>query len=176
MDPTNGFTAINATLLKVLPLDKIEKRYFFESDLLFRLGCIRAVVWDVPMPAIYANEQSNLSVRKAALHFPVKHVVRFTKRLFYSYFLRGFNAGSVLLVAGITSLLFGVIYGTVHWLESALTSTLAPAGVVMLAALPVLLGIQCLLNFLGLDISNTPSRPIAPMLALLPDRSHSAEK
>jgi glycosyltransferase involved in cell wall biosynthesis len=35
MDPTNGYTAIHAGALSLLPLSKIEKRYFFESDMLF---------------------------------------------------------------------------------------------------------------------------------------------
>ena len=34
-DPTNGFTAIHADAARFLPFDKISKRYFFESDMLF---------------------------------------------------------------------------------------------------------------------------------------------
>src|SRR5690606_29907223 len=34
MDPTNGYTAIHTSVLRELPLDKIEKRYFFETDML----------------------------------------------------------------------------------------------------------------------------------------------
>ncbi|MGT2491530.1 hypothetical protein ACU4GD_15835 [Cupriavidus basilensis] len=34
-----------------LPFDKISERYFFETDILFRLGTYRAVVVDVPMDA-----------------------------------------------------------------------------------------------------------------------------
>ncbi len=36
-DPTNGFLAIHSTAARGLPFDKIAKRYFFESDMLFRL-------------------------------------------------------------------------------------------------------------------------------------------
>ena len=39
-DPTNGFVAIHASLIDLLPLDKIANRYFFESDLLFRLNIL----------------------------------------------------------------------------------------------------------------------------------------
>ena len=53
MDPTNGFTAIHASVLKVLPLEKIDERYFFESDMLFRLNTVRAVVKELPMEASY---------------------------------------------------------------------------------------------------------------------------
>jgi dolichol-phosphate mannosyltransferase len=37
-DPTNGYTAIHVDVLGRLPFDKISKRYFFESDMLFRLN------------------------------------------------------------------------------------------------------------------------------------------
>ena len=50
-DPTNGYTAIHASVAARLPFAKIAPRYFFESDMLFRLGLLRAVVRDVPMPA-----------------------------------------------------------------------------------------------------------------------------
>src|SRR5690606_32001950 len=48
-DPTNGFTALHADVARYLPLSKISKRYFFESDMLFRLNTLRAVVHDIPM-------------------------------------------------------------------------------------------------------------------------------
>ena len=48
-DPTNGYIALDARLLEVLPLDKIDKGYFFETDLLFRVGLMRAKVLDIPM-------------------------------------------------------------------------------------------------------------------------------
>ena len=62
-DPNNGFTAVHISALKRIPLYKVSKRYFFESDMLFRLSIIRAVVWDVPMDAKYGDEKSNLSGR-----------------------------------------------------------------------------------------------------------------
>ena len=63
-DPTNGFTAIHAAVLRQLPQDKLARDWFFESDLLFRLGTIRAVVCDVPMPARYDGETSSLVIRR----------------------------------------------------------------------------------------------------------------
>ena len=50
-DPTNGYTAIHADVAKHLPFEKISKRYFFETDILFRLNTVRAVVVDMPMEA-----------------------------------------------------------------------------------------------------------------------------
>lgn len=42
-DPTNGYTAISARIAAHLPLEKISKRYFFETDILFRLNTLREV-------------------------------------------------------------------------------------------------------------------------------------
>jgi len=41
-DPTNGFTAIHGAVARRIPVAKLSPGYFFESDLLFRLGILRA--------------------------------------------------------------------------------------------------------------------------------------
>jgi glycosyltransferase involved in cell wall biosynthesis len=71
IDPTNGFTALHAVAAQEVDLAKVDHRYFFESDMLFRLNIARAVVKDVPMPAIYGLEHSNLSIGHVLLEFPV---------------------------------------------------------------------------------------------------------
>jgi glycosyltransferase involved in cell wall biosynthesis len=156
MDPTNGFTAIHYQALKLLPLDKIENRYFFESDMLFRLGTVRAVVADMPMDAKYADEVSHLNIRKVLFEFPPKYFVRFFKRIFYNYFLRDFNVASAELIFGSLFFVFGFIIGSYYWSESIRTGISATSGTVMLAALPVILGTQLLLSALSFDIQNLP--------------------
>ena len=37
-DPTNGYFAIHAEVARRIPWDKVARRYFFETDLLFRLS------------------------------------------------------------------------------------------------------------------------------------------
>ena len=41
---------------------RVSRRFFFETDLLYHLGTLRAVVRDVPMPARYADEVSNIRI------------------------------------------------------------------------------------------------------------------
>ena len=67
-----------------LPLSKLSKRYFFESDILFRLNTIRAVVTDIPMVAVYDNQVSNLKIREICGEFALKHLGNTGKRLFYN--------------------------------------------------------------------------------------------
>jgi dolichol-phosphate mannosyltransferase len=163
-DPTNGYTAISAEVLSHLPMQKIESRYFFESDMLFRLGTMQAMVVDLPMTAVYGDETSGLHVRKIAGKFLTGNIRNFCKRVFYSYFLRGFSIGSLQLLIGSAFLIFGVTFGAHGWAVSAATGTPATTGTVMLAALPVILGVQLLLSFLSFDIAAMPTRAISTVL------------
>jgi len=163
MDPANGYTAISAKTLKHLPLDKIDRRFFFESDMLFRLNTIRAVVQDLPMYSDYGKEKSNLSIPGVVFRFPFKYMNRFFKRIFYNYFLRDFNIGSLELLMAFIFLMFGFIFGGIHWITSLKTLQPATAGTVLLAGLPVILGFQSLLSFLHYDLINIPQKPITAM-------------
>lgn len=160
VDPTNGFTAIHARPLAVLPLDKISRRYFFESDMLFRLNTLGAVVEDVPMDAVYGDERSNLRISQVWREFAVRNLVNFNKRVFYNYFLRGFSVASTELIVGTAALAFGVVFGAVEWTSSVSSGTPVTAGTVMLAALPVMLGVQLLLSFLAFDMRSVPTVPL----------------
>lgn len=163
-DPNNGYVAIDAKVLACLPLDKISRRYFFESDMLFRLNTLRARVVDLPMQACYSDETSSLDPLKMVPHFLKRHLVNAFKRITYSYFLRDFSIASLELVAGVLMLGFGLIFGAATWIANMHHGVATPTGTVMLAALPVLMGVQFLLAFAGFDIASTPASPIGPLL------------
>ena len=159
-DPTNGYTAIHADCARHLPFDKISRRYFFETDMLFRLNTLGAVVADVPMDAKYGDEVSNLKISKVVTEFAAKHVRNLGKRLFYNYYLRNMSLASLELPLGLLLVAFGAVYGVSHWLDSASDRVATPAGTVMLAALPVIMGVQLILAFLAYDIASVPTRPL----------------
>jgi glycosyltransferase involved in cell wall biosynthesis len=159
-DPTNGYTAIHRAALSLLPLDKVADGYFFETDLLFRLATVRAVVIDVPMRAIYADETSALRISRILLRFVRGHLVNFGKRIVYNYFLRDFSIASLELVLGVLMLAFSGIFGGWKWITNYEARAETPAGTVMLAALPAILGVQFLLSFLSADIASEPSIPL----------------
>ena len=165
MDPTNGYTAIHVKVLKRIPVEKLAKRYFFESDMLFRLSTLRASVVDIPMVAQYRDEQSNLRISKVMFEFPGKYAMRFFKRIFYNYLLRDFNAGSVQLALGFLLTLVGLGFGVSHWIASIASGVAATSGTVMLAALPILLGGQLLIGALNYDIGSVPRRCIHELLS-----------
>lgn len=159
-DPTNGYTAIHASVARRLPADKISQRYFFESDLLFRLNTLRAVVIDVPMDARYGEEISNLRISRVIGDFLLKHIRNFVKRIFYNFFLRDLSIASFELVAGTALMSAGAVYGALKWIQSAQGGQETAAGTVMLAALPLIIGLQFVLAFLNYDIASVPRRPI----------------
>ncbi len=155
-DPTNGYTAIHCEVLRRLPLDKLSRRFFFETDILFRLNILRAVVADVPMDASYGEESSNLKISKIVFEFLAKHLRNFTKRVFYSYYLRDMSLASIELPLGMLLLAFGSLFGAYHWWTSIAGGPPATAGTVMLSGLPVIVGLQLVLAFLAHDIGAVP--------------------
>ncbi|MEF2549560.1 glycosyltransferase family 2 protein [Aurantimonas sp. E1-2-R+4] len=161
-DPTNGFFAIHSSLIEYLPVEKISKRYFFESDLLFRLSIVGARIVDVPMHAHYGDETSGMQPLREIPRFFAAHCKNFAKRIFYNYFLRNFSIASVELALGVLLFLFGIVYGALNWG----TTEPATAGTVMLAALPVIVGVQLLLAFLNYDIQSVPKLTLYPRLLM----------
>jgi dolichol-phosphate mannosyltransferase len=167
-DPTNGFTAIHAAVVRELPLDKIAPDWFFESDVLFRLGLIRGVVLDVPMPARYGSEESNLRVSSVVVRFGSGHLRNTLKRIFYTYYLRNFNIASLELALGALLVVAGAAWGAWAWIDGSFKGVPATSGAVMLAALPVLIGFQFVLAFFNFDLQNSPHDPIHVHLVSVP--------
>lgn len=163
-DPNNGYIAVAASVARELPLDKISQRYFFESDMLFRLSLIRALVIDIPMHAVYGDEKSGLSIRLVFFEFFFNHIKNFGKRLVYNYFLRDFTIGSLYLLASILFISFGTGFGVIKWLDANRSAVATSGGTVMLAALPVILGFQFLLSFLAFDVANVARVPVQRLL------------
>jgi glycosyltransferase involved in cell wall biosynthesis len=60
-DPQNGYTAISREALQKLDLDRIDRGFGFENDMLVKLNVVGARVIDVPHPAKYGQERSKIS-------------------------------------------------------------------------------------------------------------------
>jgi len=163
-DPTNGYTAIHSNIVKKLPLKKISERYFFETDMLFRLSTLRAVVIDIPMDAKYENEESNLRISEVLFEFLFKHLRNAFKRIFYNYYLRGMTAASFELPLGIMLSSFGFVYGLVNWVAGMNSGVSNSSGTVILSAMPLIIGIQFLIAFLSYDVYSVPTKPIHKIL------------
>ena len=133
--------------------------------MLFRLGTIRAVVQDVPMRAVYGTETSGLRVRRVFVPFLIGHLRAGFKRTLYNYYLRGFSVASLELLLALPLLMFGFIYGLATWVGAASRGEAATSGQVMIAALPIIVGVQLLLSFIQFDVSATPTEPLSVLRA-----------
>jgi uncharacterized membrane protein len=73
---------------------------------------------------------------------------------------QNFSIATVQLVSGIVFIFFGLIFGIVRWQASMQLNIATPAGTVMLAALPIIIGTQLLISFFNYDIKNIPDKPL----------------
>ena len=158
-DPTNGYTAIHRSLAEIIIERKVDKGYFFETDMLLNLYLLRAVVQDVPMAALYGDEQSNLSVRRVVFPFFIKNVRNALRRFLVQYLIRDFSVATLEVIVGVILLIFGAFTGSTFWLRSYVDGNAATAGQVMIAALPILSGTQLILSALNFDMRNVPALP-----------------
>ena len=156
-DPVNGFFAIRTTTLRRMDMERVADRFFFESSMLVEMHYTGARIREVTMPAIYADEKSNLSISKTLFSFPPRLVAAYLRRLYLSYFVYDFNICSVYNLVGLPLFLFGLIFGLCEWIHYASTSSPSPTGTIMIAVLTFILGFQMLLAAIQYDI--TASNP-----------------
>ena len=158
-DTTNGYLCFNAKLIDLMPLEKISKDYFFESDLLNWLYILRAKVKDVPIKAIYNNEKSNINIGLVFLKFPVLYFRNFFRRFFYEYCLRNPDMKFLSFIFGFLSLIFGIVFSLNVW-KTAADDVPSSSGTVGIALISILVGINFVSYFFMSDINNDPKNPL----------------
>jgi len=166
-DPSNGYTAIHADVWKLINTENIAKDYFFEASMLIELRFSDAVVRDVYIPARYEDEESSLSISNVLLTFPWRLFLALAKRFIYKYYLYNFSYGSLAFILGLIFLGFGGIWGIVHWRRSVITGVPATTGTVLIAVLPIILGIQLILQVIEFDISDVPRSALHQNLQIM---------
>jgi len=164
LDPTNGYTAIRADVLRRLDLAHVRERYFFETSMLVELHLLRVPVRDVLMPARYQGERSSLRLLPASFEFGARLASALLRRLWLEYGVLDFRPASAFAAAGLLLSGFGTVFGGYHWYRSIVDQREASAGTVMVAALPFLLGVQLLLQAVVLDIGEVRDFPPLPPL------------
>lgn len=153
-DPTNGYFALKTQTIKLLDLEKLDKRFFFESSLLNELYFTGAVIKDIPIPARYSDEISNLSALDCLLKFPPKLMKACVKRIIKRYFLYDFSIYTLYLLFGMPLLTFGAVFGAVEWIHYVSINQSAPTGTVMISVLSIVLGFQLMLSFIQYDMTS----------------------
>jgi len=158
-DPTNGFVAIRREVLSELPLESIDRSYFFEHSMLAQLYLIGAVVHEVYMPARYGAESSHLSIARVLKQFPGRLIKCFLRRILFKNFVYDFTMASIYLLLGLPMLLWGIAFGGYHWYVSLSTAIPAHTGTVVIPSLLIILGVEFLLAAISIDLQQVPREP-----------------
>jgi glycosyltransferase involved in cell wall biosynthesis len=155
-DPQNGYTAIKASALKTVNLDRVHERFFFENDILIQLNFHRYRVKDVDIPARYGEEVSDIKITKILFTFPWLLLRRFFHRVYQKYVLRDFSPIALFLFLGLLLFGWGFFFGIYLYIHTRQTGLPTPTGTIMFSLLPLILGFQLILQAIVLDIQETP--------------------
>lgn len=168
LDPTNGYTAIHAKVAAVIDWDTVNNRYFFESDVLFHLGRLKACVVDIPLMSLYGTEESNLHIKKVIPIFLKKNTSNLFSRLISAYFVRGFSVGSMALLGAFSLLVIGSSLAIYIGIKSNVTGVPTSLGAIFSVGLMLIFGFQLLMTFLSVDMASSARKPIYPQLGIVP--------
>lgn len=155
-DPVNGYVAIDADALSKLPLDRLARRYFFESDMLIHLNVFGVRVKDVPIPSRYGDGPSFMRLSTVVFTFPGLLFKGFWYRLYHRHILREFSAVAVFWILGMLLLAWGTGFGAYTWVKSIHSGHVASTGTVMLSVLPFFIGFELALQAILIEINASP--------------------
>jgi hypothetical protein len=155
-DSQCGFTAVRTHLLKMIDLDAVAQDYFFENDMLIWLNTANARVIDVPIKTVYGDEVSDVRISRVMWSFPPRLLRGWGFRVARKYLLMDFGAIGALGFLGTLLTLFGGIYGGYRLILANVTGVPATTGTVMFAVLPLIVGIQCVLQSFVMEVGESP--------------------
>ncbi|AFO56630.1 glycosyltransferase family 2 protein [Natrinema sp. J7-2] len=148
-DPQNGYTAISRTAIEELDLEAITDQYGFLNHLLTHLNVAGFRVADVPMSAVYGDEESSIEYVPFVRFVSLLLLRSFCWRLANRYVLRSFNPAVVYYGAGT----IGLASGLTGVVSSAVRTARSEDGVtgMIIASIAVLLGLLALGTAIKLD-------------------------
>ena len=165
-DSQCGYTVVRSAFLRLLDLEDLSEDYFFENDMLIKLNTLNARVVDVPTSTLYGEEQSGVRPSRVVFSFPPRLFARGTARFWRKHLVTDFSPIGFLTLAGLALCAFGVTFGGYHWYASASTGVAASTGTVMIAVLPLIVGLQLLIQAFSMSVLSSPgSRETAAYIA-----------
>jgi dolichol-phosphate mannosyltransferase len=154
-DSQCGFVAITVPTLRRLRLDGIARDYFFENDMLIRLNVLDARVVEVPTAALYGDETSYIRVGRVAWSFPWRLARGFAWRFAKRHIVNDFGLIAFLAVLGAVLVALGAGFGIGDGARAAAAGRPATTGTVMISVLPLMIGIQMLLQALSIEVQSS---------------------
>ena len=104
------------------------------------------------------KQQANYSEVYRERSGPKRLLAEGISSLEFKYFIYDFNMASVYLVLGLPLFFWGFGFGLFHWFDSAFSGNPKTAGTIMVAALPLIISIEMLLQAVNTDIQNIPRK------------------
>ena len=150
-DPTNGFFAYKVNTFPIKDFKKINNRYFFETDLLFRCALENIYIEQIPMRPKYSGEISSLNPIRSIPFFLAKHLEIFSKRVIFQYLILDFNYGSLCLLSGLITFSLFMIIGVYSLYEGFFLNKFATKGTIGIFVILGIISIQFLLAFFYID-------------------------
>lgn len=154
-DPLNGFTAVRTDALRRLPLGRIRRDYAFECDLLVYLNIIQSKGKDVPVPAVYGEERSDIRLFREGRKLLLSLFRGFWRRMMWKYLLWSFSPIAIFLFGGLALVLWGIGFGIGIGIRT-LGPPEASAATVLISVGPLLVGINLLIVAWVLDVLESP--------------------
>lgn len=153
-DFQSSFSAIKTSVLKQIPLDRIRNDYLFDNSLWINLNIVNAKVREIPTPAIYGDEVSDINYVQFISSSLGYFIQAFIQRIYEKYLLL-FHPTGLFLITGMILISFGLLFGLFIAIDIIGPKT-ASTATVMLSIVPFILGFQLLLQAIVLDIQNEP--------------------
>jgi glycosyltransferase involved in cell wall biosynthesis len=109
MDPQNGYTAISKQTLERLDIDSLYDRYGFLNELLVKLNVNDVRIADVPVPAVYGEEESHINYSRFIPRTSWLLLRGFLWRLRIKYLVLDFNPLALFYALGAIGSTLGVL-------------------------------------------------------------------
>lgn len=166
-DPTNGLVGMTAELASLMQLNKLEKRYAFETSLMGLSSIMGAKVGQIP--TLIHHYDGPTSMKPFATVLPLSKCLTkiFFQRIATCYFGRDVNLGSVWLVIFLLSFTVSVGLGYSYWTTNTSLGQPSLPGEVALALLPAIITIQSLIGFLIFDATNEVKESLTSRIQLM---------
>ena len=153
-DSQAGYTAIGLSVLELLDLDRVYKRYGFPNDLLVHLNVWNARVRDFPSRPIYGvGERSGIRLRRVVPTISWLLVKGFFWRMGQKYVIRDFHPLVFFYMLGFLMSVLGLALGIAEVVLRIMGNQITAATVVLVALL-LIFGSQFTLFAMWFDMES----------------------
>jgi glycosyltransferase involved in cell wall biosynthesis len=151
-DSQNGYVIYSKKVIGDMPWRLVGNRYEFENTVLIGLSIIDARVGDFAAPAIYGEEKSTIKLFSTTLRVLRVLIRGYWQRIYYKYVLFNFHPIAVFIFGGMLFGVLGIALAVYLAISRIFLGETPSAGSVMLAVLPIVVGLQLVLTAFILDV------------------------